>query len=98
MVCSHPQAKLRELERKYEMQAVKHEELTLEMNQLRKVADTSSRTLPMVQSGIEPASASLSENANANHLAAGLLLLPLHSILRCFLFHFIGFSCPSMCA
>ena len=33
------QAKLRELERKYELQAIKHEELTLEMTQLRHDAE-----------------------------------------------------------
>ena len=33
------QAKMRELERKYELQAIKHEELTLEMTQLRVQAE-----------------------------------------------------------
>ena len=35
------QAKMRELERKYELQAIKHEELTLEMTQLRVQAERS---------------------------------------------------------
>ena len=69
------QAKLRELERKYELQAVKHEELTLEMDQLRRQADTAARVLPTVQAAMTDQAANgntnLSDNANANNLAAG---------------------------
>lgn len=35
------QSKLRELERKYELQAIKHEELTLEMTQLKQQTERS---------------------------------------------------------
>ena len=41
------QAKLQELERKYELQAAKHAELTQEMSQLRREADQA-KQLPLV--------------------------------------------------
>lgn len=41
------QHKLRDLERKYELQAVKHEELTLEMDSLRKTAERTKQRAPM---------------------------------------------------
>ena len=41
------QSKLRDLERKYELQAIKHEELTLEMDTLRKTAERPKPRAPM---------------------------------------------------